>query len=149
MEITTKKRKEFPVLDASSDEPATISGVRQAALEHFSGSLALVTAIANGVCHIQLRERCPNCGHEPSGEELSPRQLMKLVPKPGEITQANALLAKVSLPTQLEGMLSLAEGRAMFEAWVRPFVTRATAFGVPECEVKAWYAEACEALTPG
>jgi hypothetical protein len=127
METTTKKRKEFPVLDASSDEPATISGVRQAALEHFSGSLALVTAIANGVCHVELRERCPNCGHEPSGEELSPRQLMKLVPKPGEITQ----------------------GRAMFEAWVRPFVTRATAFGVPEGEVKAWYAEACEALTPG
>src|SRR5690348_5475539 len=77
----------------------TVTGVHQDALENFAGSIAHVSAIARGECYIALKERCAKCGAQPA-PGADPGQLLKTVPRPAEIVQAKALLAKISLPTQ-------------------------------------------------
>ena len=127
-----------------SKAPITVTEVRQEALENFAGSLAHVTAIANGVCYVSIKERCTACGQQPASA-LDPAQLLKEVPRPAEITQANALLAKISLPAQTES-LGLAEGQALIEATIGRFMQLAIAHGVPRLTVDAWFAESTQPL---
>jgi hypothetical protein len=124
--------------------PITVTDVRQEALEKFAGSLAHVTAIANGVCFVSIKERCTACGQEPDPAP-DPAHLLKLVPRPAEITQANALLAKISLPAQTEHP-GLAEGQALIEATIGRFLQLAIAHGVPRPTVDAWFAESTQPL---
>lgn len=131
--------------EAPAKEPATVTGVRQEALASFAGSLAHVTAIASGICYVSIRERCTGCGQEPKGNALTLEKVMKLVPRPAEITQANALLATISLPAQTEN-LGLAEGQALIEATIGRFHAHAIAYGVPREIADKWYHEARQPL---
>jgi hypothetical protein len=124
--------------------PITVTGVRQEELENFAGSIAHVTAIARGECYVSIKERCESCGALP-GPPLDPGQLLKVVPRPAEITQANALLAKISLPTQTED-LSRAEGIAFMEAVLGIYQTAAIEYRVPREVVSQWHGRAIAAL---
>lgn len=124
--------------------PITVTEVRQEALENFAGSIAQVTNIANGVCYVSIKERCPACGKEPA-PTLDPGQLLKIVPRPAEITQANALLAKISLPAQTES-LGLAEEQALIAATIDRFLERAIGYGVPREVAAAWHEESTKQL---
>jgi hypothetical protein len=141
----TKSKAAPPAPSASgSTAPITVTGVRQEALENFAGSIVHVTAIARGECYISVKERCAACGAAPA-PALDPGQLLKIVPRPAEITQANALLAKISLPTQTED-LSLAEGTALMESVLGRYQHSAIAYGVPVEVVSRWHAESLAIL---
>jgi len=121
----------------------SVTGMRREALENFAGSIAHVTAIARGECFVTLKERCAACGAQPD-VPLDPSRLLKLVPRPSEITQANALLAKISLPAQSEN-LNRAEGVELMEAMLGHFHRSAIAYGVPLDIVKKWHSDALAA----
>ena len=125
--------------------PISVTEVRQEALENFAGSIAQVTSIANGECFVSLKKRCEKCGAEP-GPELAPAELLRIVPRPSDITQANALLAKISLPAQTED-LSLAEGRTLIEATLGRYRQLALNYGVPVEVVMRWFEEALAPLS--
>jgi len=143
--IRTLERAGFVHLKPSAiAKDITATDVRQEALENFAGSLARVTEIANGVCYVSVKERCMSCGQQP-GPELEPGQLLKLVPRPAEITQANALLAKISLPAQTES-LGLAEGQALIEATIGRFMQLAIDHGVPVPVAQKWFVDSTQPL---
>lgn len=137
---TSKKR----IVSPAPAPSITVTGMRQEALENFAGSLAHVTAIARGECYVTLKERCATCGALPA-PALDPGQLFKLVPRPSEITQANALLAKISIPAQNEDLVNIEDGRAMAQAVLGVYWEHSLAYGVPRELLAKWHTDAVAA----
>lgn len=70
------------------------SKIKAALREDFDSRRHLLAGFADGDVSIRIREKCPECGHEP--EPLSSQEIGKLIPSVAERIKALEVMAKFS-----------------------------------------------------
>jgi hypothetical protein len=72
--------------------------VRRIAREAYAERIPILTAIADGVVWVPVRERCPSCGYEaPDGPTADTLTAVERAPTPGDRVRAMAELSKVGM----------------------------------------------------
>jgi len=94
-----------------------------ASREAYADRIPVLAAIADGVVWVPVRERCPNCGHEPSDPAGDAFAAVESAPTPGDRVRAMAELSKVGMghPISVDDVRDrLVQQAAVFREMLEP-----------------------------